>query len=450
MTTVQNTAEGGTNGVAITTANVATITGGASGDPYQLVSVSGSVSFSTAAASRGALGYLFTPTSGAQSILRRTGFNDTQGVLRRRITISSLPTAQETVVAVASSTGAGIISIAISTAGKYVIQDSLGTIIGTVSTNSYAADDLIELSWQVGTTNSNGVFHWALTRTGSTSALETKTASNANLSNSGAITAWDRINYGKNTTSTWTATQYMDDEAAANGTQTLFGPPAALPTAAYTYTRAGLGLTVDGSGSTAVTPATIASYDWDWGDGSTHSSGATPAKHTYAVAGSYNVVLTVTDSAAGTNAFSNTITIEAPSSTVTVESIAVAAGWTASSGTALSCITDGDPTTFITSGSNPSALELDIILKALIPVATGQPLKVYLTTDAPLSTSAHVDAQLFEGVTQRSTVSGTVIPSGAGSSVGSTIAITFPYTDLTAVTTGGWNALKVKTQITAS
>lgn len=51
----------------------------------------------------------------------------------------------------------------------------------------------------------------------------------------------------------------------------------------------------DGSGSTASPPATITSYSWDFGDVTPPGSGSV-VQHTYNSAGTYYVVLTVTDS----------------------------------------------------------------------------------------------------------------------------------------------------------
>ena len=69
-------------------------------------------------------------------------------------------------------------------------------------------------------------------------------------------------------------------------------PTNVAPTASFTATTNGLGVTVDGSGSSDP-DGTIASYAWEFGDGAT-GNGAT-ASHTYATAGTYTVKLTVTD-----------------------------------------------------------------------------------------------------------------------------------------------------------
>ncbi len=69
-------------------------------------------------------------------------------------------------------------------------------------------------------------------------------------------------------------------------------PPNVAPTASFTAATTDLGVSVDGSGSTDP-DGFVASYAWAFGDGAT-GSGAT-ASHTYAVAGTYDVTLTVTD-----------------------------------------------------------------------------------------------------------------------------------------------------------
>ncbi|HEV7657845.1 MAG TPA: phytase [Mycobacteriales bacterium] len=82
-------------------------------------------------------------------------------------------------------------------------------------------------------------------------------------------------------------------------------PPANTPpTARFTSSCAGLSCTLDGSGSSDAEGA-IASYHWDFGDGST-GSGVRPA-HAYGAAGTYQVTLTVTDSAGATGAVTHPV-----------------------------------------------------------------------------------------------------------------------------------------------
>ena len=128
------------------------------------------------------------------------------------------------------------------------------------------------------------------------------TASGANASHtysaagtySVALTVTD--NDGSSNTSTQSVTVTEPD------------PGNTLPTASFTNSCTDLACSFDGSGSTD-SDGSIASYAWNFGDGST-ASGAT-ANHTYAAAGTYSVQLTVTDNMGGTNSSSQSVTVTA-------------------------------------------------------------------------------------------------------------------------------------------
>lgn len=69
--------------------------------------------------------------------------------------------------------------------------------------------------------------------------------------------------------------------------------PNVAPVASFTASCPQLTCTVDASASTDTPPGTIASYDWDFGDGSTGTG--VSAAHTYATAGQKTITLRVTD-----------------------------------------------------------------------------------------------------------------------------------------------------------
>jgi PKD repeat protein len=85
------------------------------------------------------------------------------------------------------------------------------------------------------------------------------------------------------------------------------------PTAAFTASCGGLSCTVDAGASTD-SDGSIASYAWDFGDG-TNGSGAT-ASHTYAAGGTYTITLTVTDNRGGTATTTRPVTVSVPTTAI--------------------------------------------------------------------------------------------------------------------------------------
>lgn len=104
-----------------------------------------------------------------------------------------------------------------------------------------------------------------------------------------------------------------DDDGATHAvtrTVTVSAPGANVaPTAAFDVTASDLSVSVDATGSTD-TDGSIATYEWDFGDGTT-GSGVT-ASHTYGAAGSYEVRLTVTDDAGAQDSATKQVTVSAP------------------------------------------------------------------------------------------------------------------------------------------
>ena len=87
-------------------------------------------------------------------------------------------------------------------------------------------------------------------------------------------------------------------------------PPANQPpTAAFTSSVNQLTASFDGSGSSD-SDGSVASYAWDFGDGSS-GSGVSPS-HTYGAAGTYSVKLTVTDNGGATDSVTHQVSVTAP------------------------------------------------------------------------------------------------------------------------------------------
>jgi PKD repeat protein len=88
--------------------------------------------------------------------------------------------------------------------------------------------------------------------------------------------------------------------------------PNQAPIADFSWTRSATTVSFDGSGSSDP-DGSIASYSWDFGDGSPAGSGATP-EHTYTTEGTYDVTLTVTDNLGrtGTKTVEVSVVNEAP------------------------------------------------------------------------------------------------------------------------------------------
>lgn len=329
---------------------------------------------------------------------------------------------------------------------NYAVAQANTTTMTTPALTTSAASFLIEIV--SGKSNGTAITSWT-PPAGFT--VRSTSAAAATFSGSSAIA--DR-NSNPSAAGTYGSDTYTASAAFNIAVKyTIALSPAGNPTAAFTNHTAALAATFDGSGSTAISPATISSYSWTFGDGGT-GTGATPS-HTYAAAGTYNVTLTVTDSNGKTGSITQSVEVRAPSGVVTVKTIVASPSWNPNAGSALGALTDGDPTTFLSSSSPPTAQELDVEFWAATPPAAGQPWKVFLTVDATLASSATVNAQLYEGAgaaftTQRSSLSNQPISSGSGSSVGGSTVLTFPWTDVQNMTTGGWNAPKLKLQFSGS
>lgn len=111
----------------------------------------------------------------------------------------------------------------------------------------------------------------------------------------------------------YTVTLVVTDDRGATSTTTrtteVTAPPDAAPVAAATAAVSGLGVALDGSGSTDQ-DGEVTSWAWDLGDGAT-ATGAR-VQHTYAAAGRYTVTLVVTDDDGATATTNLPVEVVAP------------------------------------------------------------------------------------------------------------------------------------------
>lgn len=446
MALKQNSAEGGSNGTTVTTAN----SGGASGTPFDLVSIGsgGSIAYSTTEAMHGTCSICVANAAGVLTYFGFSGYSATQLVTRFYVRFDTLPGANGPVRLCDIRTGStSVTRVVVDTGNHLVLQtNNGGTTLKVFSPLSVGTWYRIEVATTNGT--SAGTISMDYYLGDSTTPVETGYATTS--ANTGTTANLTQVYYGSAAGPAAALTLYLDDIAVQDGTLTYLGPALVPPVAALSASVLLRAVTVNGSASSATSPATIVSYDWDWGDGTTHGSGATPATHTYAADGNYPITLTVTDSNAKTATTTTTVSVAAAAATGTVQSVDVSTGWTPSSGTALACLSDGDPTTYISSSAGPSGLELDWTLHGAVPPSPGQPFRVFLAVDAIGATAASMNAQLYDGATQRSALTGLGVPLGSGASPSGSVTLSFPWTDVQNVSTGGWNAVKVKTQFTAA
>ncbi|HLE46888.1 MAG TPA: PKD domain-containing protein [Candidatus Thermoplasmatota archaeon] len=118
----------------------------------------------------------------------------------------------------------------------------------------------------------------------------------------------------------------------------------AAPTASFANSCAGLTCNFDGRASSD-SDGTIASYAWNFGDAAT-GTGATPS-HTYAAAGTYTVVLTVTDNGGATDQESRAVMVSSSGITLSARGYKVQGvqhadlDWAGATGANVDIVRDG-------------------------------------------------------------------------------------------------------------
>ena len=196
---------------------------------------------------------------------------------------------------------------------------------GTYSVTLTVTDDLGatgSLTTDVEVTNGDPVAAFTSTQTAGTLDVDFDGSASTD---DGSITAWDWDfgdgNSGAGETAshtygaagTYTVVLTVTDNVGATGATSVDVEVTEnqLPVASFTATQVAGTFDADFDGSASSDDGSITDWDWDFGDGNT-GAGETTA-HTFAAAGTYTVVLTVTDNTGQTGTLSQDVEITEPS-----------------------------------------------------------------------------------------------------------------------------------------
>jgi PKD repeat protein len=151
------------------------------------------------------------------------------------------------------------------------------------------------------------------------------------------------------------------------------GAPYASATAGATSAGVGESVSFDASGS-ADLDGSIASYEWDFGDGST-TTGA-EVTHSYGSAGDYEVTLTVTDDDGATATATLTVTVTEPSQGTVVYRVNAGGQEVAASdaGPAWGADSGGSPSQYMVTGEETYSDDFDITYDSSVPAGTPEAL----------------------------------------------------------------------------
>lgn len=173
MAILRNSGQGGTDGLAVTTAN----SGGDSGDAWAVVTkgAGSAIDFDTAQAAHGTVGYLITPASGQVTEFRQNFTDAFQLLVSFYMRIPSAFTVTSSIVQIRNAAGT-IANLNLTTTRRIqVVDDANATVFTSASGTPMATNTWyrIELRVVPGTTTSNGTIQFAYYVGDSTVAVET-------------------------------------------------------------------------------------------------------------------------------------------------------------------------------------------------------------------------------------------------------------------------------------
>jgi hypothetical protein len=222
MALISNNAEGGTTGTTVTTGNSGAESGTAAASV--LINAGNAITFDTAAAHRGGLGYKFDMGTTQPCQLTWTLATTIRTVMRFYFMATALPSAND-YVAVYRNATLGPATLTLTTANKFNVQNAAGAgISASTATNAIVANTWyrVELAITKGTTTSNGRIEYAYYIGDSTTAefsYDSGTTVNAGTTDIASI------RLGRNTAGTVAGIRYYDDLVARDLASGWIGPP---------------------------------------------------------------------------------------------------------------------------------------------------------------------------------------------------------------------------------
>lgn len=408
MALIQNTAEGGSNGTAATTAN----TGGGSGRAFDTVSLAGSavINFSNEQAAAGSLGYKMVTNATDAHYLEWIPTAGASFAARVYYYLPTLPSAGNSVLQVRTAGGGTTLTqVLIRNDGSMQVADATGAYAITTAASVFPAAQWVRIEISATSGASTGTLNFAAYLGDSTTAISGSTynltAQNMGTSNFG------RMRVGRVAAFGTMAAFYVDNLGYADGTSTFIGPATNVPptvSAGSNQTGVTAGATVNLSATAADSDGSIASiawtYDYPTSGAPTLTGGTTlTPSFTAGSAGSLYVLrCTVTDNVGATAA--STVEVRVPASGNTdARPIATAATkvgtWTRTGGTTDGgVLADESDATYLESSSvSGTEQSARIRIYPTLTRSSGQ-VELRLGTDTGTATAL---IRLYEGTTLR-------------------------------------------------
>jgi hypothetical protein len=213
-----NTAEGGTSGTSVTTAN----SGGASGNAFSVLSIGSGATlvFSPAAAAHGTLGYAVHGSSGTATLIGWNGFSATSMAIRFYYNPGpSLPNSVIRLADIRNSTATAA-RVELSASNQLFIQNTAGTTLTTFP-HALQANTWYRIELTISISSSAATINAAYYPADSTTPVDPAYSTVTGNTGTAAIT---QVSIGSAATATWTGASYFDNLAAQAGSTAFIGP----------------------------------------------------------------------------------------------------------------------------------------------------------------------------------------------------------------------------------